>query len=57
MLLFTKFKYTQPTAISMSLLAALPANMSAFSSLVQQNDCHRNIKRTFADLLPFIVTQ
>jgi len=26
----------------MSLLAALPAKMSAFNSLMQQNACHRN---------------
>jgi len=26
--------------------------MSAFNSLLQQNACHRNIKWTFADLLP-----
>jgi len=34
-------------------LAALPAEMSAFSSLMQQNACHSNIKWTFAHLLPF----
>jgi len=33
-------------------LAALPAKMSAFNSLMQQKACHRNIKWTFADLLP-----
>jgi len=38
MLLFTKYKCTWPTAISMSLLAALRVR----SSLMQQNACHRN---------------
>jgi len=33
-------------------LAALPAKMCAFNSFMQQNACYRNIKRTFADLLP-----
>ena len=33
-------------------LAALPAKTSVFNSLMQQNACHRNIKLTFADLLP-----
>jgi len=33
-------------------LAALAARMYAFNSLMQQNACYRNIKRTFADLLP-----
>ena len=33
-------------------LAALPAKMSAFNSLMQQNACHRNIQWTFVDLLP-----
>ena len=33
-------------------LAALPAKMRAFNSLMQQNACYRNIKWTFADLLP-----
>jgi len=33
-------------------LAALPAKMSAFNSLMQQNACYRNIQWTFADLLP-----
>jgi len=33
-------------------LASLPAKMSAFHSFMQQNACHRNIKLTFADLLP-----
>ena len=33
-------------------LAASPAKTSAFNSLRQQNACHRNIKWTFADLLP-----
>ena len=33
-------------------LAALLAKMCAFNSLMQQNACHRNIKWTFADLLP-----
>ena len=52
MLLFTKCKCTWPTAITMSLLAALPTKMSTLNSLMQQNACHRNIKQTFADLLP-----
>ena len=52
MLLFTKYKCTWPTAISMSLLAVLPAKMAALNSLMQQNACHRNIRWTFADLLP-----
>ena len=52
MFLFTKYKCTWPTAITISLLAALPAKMSALNSLMQQNACHRNIKWTFADLLP-----
>ena len=33
--------------------AALPAKTSAFNSLMQQSACHRNIKWTFADLLPW----
>jgi len=33
-------------------LAALTAKMCAFNSLMQQNACYRNIKWTFADLLP-----
>jgi len=33
-------------------LAALPAKMCAFNSLMQQNACYRNIKWTFAGLLP-----
>jgi len=33
-------------------LAALLAKMSALNSLVQQNACYRNIKWTFAGLLP-----
>jgi len=49
---FHKYKYTWLTAISMSLLTALPAKMSAFNSLMQQNACHRKITWTFADLLP-----
>jgi len=32
--------------------AALTAKMCAFSSLMQQNACYRNVKWTFADLLP-----
>ena len=51
-LVFTKYKCTWLTTISMSLLAALPAKMSAFNNLMQQNVCHRNTKWTFADLLP-----
>jgi len=37
------------TAITMSLLVTLPAKMSAFNSLIQQNACQRNIKWIFAD--------
>ena len=33
-------------------LAALPAKMCAFNSLMQQNACYRNIKWTSEDLLP-----
>jgi len=33
-------------------LAALPATTCAFNSLMQQNACYRNIKWTFAELLP-----
>jgi len=33
-------------------LAALPAKMCAFSSLMQENACYRNLKWTFAGLLP-----
>jgi len=33
-------------------LAALPVKACAFNSLMQQNACYRNIKWTFADLLP-----
>jgi len=51
-LLFTKYKCTWPTPIIMSLLAAVPAKMSALNSLMQQNACHRKTKGTFADLLP-----
>jgi len=52
MFLFTKYKCTWPTAITVPLLAALPAKMSALNSLMQQNACYRNIKWTFANLLP-----
>jgi len=44
MLLFTKYNNTWLTAISMSLLAALPAKMSAFKGLMQHNACHRQYK-------------
>jgi len=33
-------------------LAALPAKLCAFNSLMQQNTCYRNTKWTFAGLLP-----
>jgi len=33
-------------------LAALPPKMCAFNSLMQKNACYRNIKWTFAGLLP-----
>jgi len=33
-------------------LAALPAKMCAFNSLMQENACYRNIKWTFVGLLP-----
>jgi len=51
---FHKVEIYVATAISMSLSGcALPAKMSAFNSLMQQNACHSNIKWTFADLLPW----
>jgi len=34
-------------------LAALPAKMCAFNSLMQQNACYSNTKQTFAGLLPW----
>jgi len=49
---FTQDKTTRLSAISSHCLVALPAKMSAFNSDMRQNAYYRNLKRTFADLLP-----
>jgi len=57
---FTQYKNTCLTAFSSPCLAALPAEMSAFSyssSDMRQNAYYRNLKRTFEDLRPCCCTQ